>query len=89
MPRVKCESCGKIRTVVIDWARPGAGFSLYFEAHVMSLMLEMPVAAVARKVGEHDTRLWRVFKHYVNEVHSLTTYNLSKTILAGKQGMED
>lgn len=67
MPRVKCESCGKIRTVVIDWARPGAGFSLYFEAHVMSLMLEMPVAAVARKVGEHDTRLWRVFKHYVNE----------------------
>lgn len=67
MPRVKCESCGKIRTVNIDWARPGAGFSLYFEYHVMSLMLEMPVAAVARKVGEHDTRLWRVFKHYVNQ----------------------
>lgn len=67
MPRVKCESCGKIRTVNIDWARPGAGFSLYFEYHVMSLILEMPVAAVARKVGEHDTRLWRVFKHYVNQ----------------------
>ena len=30
-------------------------------------MVEMPVAAVARKVGEHDTRLWRVFKHYVNK----------------------
>lgn len=67
MPRVKCESCKSIRTVIIDWARPGAGFSLYFEYHVMSLMLEMPVAAVARKVGEHDTRLWRVFKHYVNQ----------------------
>lgn len=67
MPRVKCESCGKIRTVMIDWARPGAGFSLFFEHHVMSLMVEMPVAAVARKVGEHDTRLWRVFKHYVNQ----------------------
>ena len=67
MPRVKCESCGKIRTVVIDWARPGAGFSLLFEHHVLSLMVEMPVAAVAREVGEHDTRLWRVFKYYVNK----------------------
>ncbi|MFZ3580502.1 ISL3 family transposase, partial [Virgibacillus sp. DJP39] len=67
MPRVKCESCGKIRTVEIDWARPGAGLSLFFEHHVMSLMVEMPVAAVARKVGEHDTRLWRVFKYYVNQ----------------------
>ena len=30
-------------------------------------MVEMPVAAVAREVGEHDTRLWRVFKYYVNK----------------------
>lgn len=67
MPRVKCESCGKIRTVIIDWARPGAGFSMLFEHHVLSLMVEMPVAAVARKVGEHDTRLWRVFKYYVDK----------------------
>ncbi|WP_335871554.1 helix-turn-helix domain-containing protein [Bacillus sp. 2205SS5-2] len=57
MPRVKCESCRKIRTVKIDWARPGTGFSLLFDYHVLSLMVEMPVAAVARKVGEHDTRL--------------------------------
>ncbi len=67
MPRVKCESCGKIRTVIIEWARPGAGFSLLFDYHVLSLMVEMPVLAVARKVGEHDTRLWRVFKHYVDK----------------------
>jgi transposase len=67
MPRVKCESCGKIRTVIIDWARPGAGLSLLFEYHLLSLMVEMPVLAVARKVGEHDTRLWRVFKYYVDK----------------------
>ncbi|WP_335872629.1 ISL3 family transposase [Bacillus sp. 2205SS5-2] len=67
MPRVRCESCGKIRTVNIDWARPGAGFSMLFEYHVLSLMVEMPIAAVARKVGEHDTRLWRVFKYYVDK----------------------
>lgn len=77
MPRVKCESCGKILTVVIDWARPGAGLSLLFEYHVLSLMVEMPVAAVARKVGEHDTRLWRVFKHYVDkEVENMDVSNI-------------
>ncbi len=40
---------------------------MLFEHHVLSLMVEMPVSAVARKVGEHDTRLWRVFKYYVDK----------------------
>ncbi len=32
----------------------------------MALVSAMPVNAVARLVGEHDTRLWRVIHHYVN-----------------------
>ncbi|WKB36560.1 ISL3 family transposase [Terrilactibacillus sp. S3-3] len=51
----------------IDWARKGAGFTWLFEAQVMRLMKEMPVNAVAREVGEHDTRLWRVFHYYVQK----------------------
>ncbi len=31
----------------------------------MTLVTAMPVAAAARLVGEHDTRLWRVVQHYV------------------------
>ena len=31
----------------------------------MTLVTHMPVAAAARLVGEHDTRLWRVIIHYV------------------------
>src|SRR5215472_1288263 len=31
----------------------------------MTLVKDMPVAAAARLVGEHDTRLWRVIQHYV------------------------
>ena len=31
----------------------------------MTLVTHMPVAAVARLVGEHDTRLWRIIIHYV------------------------
>ena len=46
-------------------ARKGSGFSLLFEALAMALVTHMPVAAAARLVGEHDTRLWRIVFHYV------------------------
>lgn len=65
-PRIDCNSCNKITTIQVDWARPRSGFTWLFESFVMSLMKEMPVAAVARIVREHDTRLWRVFRYYVN-----------------------
>ena len=37
-----------------------------FEAMIMAMVPAMPVNAVARMVGEHDTRLWRVIHHYVD-----------------------
>lgn len=52
----------------VEWARPQAGFTWLFETYVMELMKEMPVAAVARQVNEHDTRLWRVLRYYVDRV---------------------
>jgi len=62
--RIDCPDCG-VRLVNVPWARPGSGFTLLFEAFVMTLVTGMPVAAAARLVGEHDTRLWRVVQHYV------------------------
>ena len=59
VPRVRCDKCG-IKTVNVPWARPGSGFTLLFEALVMTMVAAMPVKAAARIVGEHDTRLWRV-----------------------------
>lgn len=67
LPRTKCKLCNKIRTIHVDWSRPSSGFTWFFESELMELMKEMPVAAVARKVGEHDTRLWRVFHYYVDK----------------------
>ncbi|TCP16328.1 transposase [Scopulibacillus darangshiensis] len=67
LPRVACDLCGKTRTVVVNWSRPKAGFTWFFESEAMTLMKEMPVSAVARKVGEHDTRLWRIFHYYVRQ----------------------
>ncbi len=65
VPRVRCEACG-IKTVTVPWARPDSGFTLLFEAMVMTMVSAMPVNAVARMLGEHDTRLWRVVHHYVD-----------------------
>jgi transposase len=65
VPRVRCETCG-IKTVSVPWARPDSGFTLLFEAMVMTMVSAMPVKAVARIVDEHDTRLWRVVHHYVD-----------------------
>jgi transposase len=62
--RIDCSDCG-VRLVNVPWARPGSGFTLLFEAFVMTLVKDMPVAAVARLVREHDTRLWRLIQHYV------------------------
>src|SRR5215469_16456299 len=64
--RIDCPDCG-VRLVNVPWARPGSGFTLLFEAFVMILVKGMPVAAAARLVGEHDTRLWRLIQHYVEE----------------------
>ena len=64
IPRIDCPDHG-VRLVAVPWARPGSGFTLLFEAFVMTLVKGMPVAAAARLVGEHDTRLWRVIQHYV------------------------
>jgi transposase len=64
VPRVKCPTHG-VRQIAVAWARPDSGFTLLFEALTMALVAEMPVKAVERIVGEHDTKLWRVLKHYV------------------------
>ena len=66
VPRVKCPNTGcGVKQVAVPWARPDSGFTLLFEALVMTLAREMPVKVVAALFGEHDTRLWRVIDHYV------------------------
>jgi transposase len=69
VPRVRCDKCG-IKTINVPWARPDSGFTLLFEAMLMAMIPAMPVAAVARMVGEHDTRLWRVVHHYVDQARA-------------------
>ena len=71
VPRIRCDRCG-VRKVHVPWARPDSGFTLLFEALLMTMLSAMPVRTVARMVGEHDTRLWRVLHHYVDEARART-----------------
>jgi transposase len=74
VPRADCQRCG-VRQVKVPWAREGSGFTLLFEAFVMMLAREMPVAAVAEAVGEEDTRMWRMIRHLVEQAHAKSDWS--------------
>ncbi len=46
----------------------------------MTLVREMPVAAIAALIKEHDTRIWRVLHHYVEEARQKADYSEVKRI---------
>ena len=56
-------------------ASEGSGFTLLFEAFVMLLAKQMPVAAISELVGEEDTRLWRLIARVVNEAHAAADWS--------------
>jgi len=66
VPRVVCPE-HKTHLVQVPWARERTGFTLLFEALVMAMVAEMPVATLAVLVGETDMRIWRIVHHYVDE----------------------
>jgi len=79
VPRIKCSKCG-IRVIGVPWAREGSGFTLLFEAYIMLLAPSMPVKRIAELVSEHDTRLWRLLQHHVNEAREQADYSDVKQV---------
>jgi transposase len=65
VPRVRCDEHG-VRLVAVPWARPGSGFTMLFEALVLTFAKAMPMRKVAESVREHDTRVWRIVEHHVH-----------------------
>ncbi len=66
VPRVRCAVCagkgdGEVRQVAVPWARERSGFTLLFEAMVVTLagMSRMPVRQIGVLLGVTDARLWR------------------------------
>lgn len=73
LPRIQCEKHG-VKTVQVPWAREGSGFTLLFESRIVELSKHLPVAVIARMVEEHDTRLWRFIRHYVEKAGEAEDY---------------
>ena len=66
LPRVRCGVCGErgdteVQQVPVPWARERSGFTLLFEAMVVTLagMSRMPMRRIAKLLGVSDQRLWR------------------------------
>ena len=69
VPRIKTSE-GKIRQVDVPWARKQSGFTLLFEALAMSLIEnEMPTNKVAKLLGEHPNRIWRIFNYWIERAY--------------------
>ncbi len=66
VPRTKCEGHG-VRTVDVPWGCEGSGFTLMMEGVILTLLKHLSVAAAAREIGEHDTKLWRMLSFYVED----------------------
>jgi len=66
VPRTKCEEHGT-KIVDIPWSRPDTGFTSLFEADVVALCKEMPVASVAERAKIHEESAWRILAYHVNE----------------------
>jgi transposase len=77
--RIACPGCG-VKQIAVPWARTGSGFTLLFEALVMTLVTAMPVRAAARLVGEHDTRLWRIVHHWVEAARARADFASVKRV---------
>ena len=69
-PRIECPDHG-VKTVEVPWARPQVGFTLLMEAFILALVENgMTPRQVGRLIGAHDTRIWGVVTHYVDQARA-------------------
>lgn len=74
-PRIECPDHG-VKTVAVPWSRPGSGFTLLMEAFILVLVQGgMTPTQAAALIGEHDTRLWRVLRHYVEQARAAADFS--------------
>ncbi len=65
VPRIETKD-GKVQLIDVPWARKNIGFTLLFEAYVMSLIEnEMPINKAGKLLGEDAHRLWTIFNFWI------------------------
>jgi len=66
VPRVKIED--KIRLIQTPWEGIYPGFTLLYEAMVVSLAKHMPVHTIGKMTKENDNKIWDILNRYVEKV---------------------
>ena len=66
-PSTKCDDCG-VHLFVPEWGRTQSGFTMLFEAFILTLAREMPISKIAEIVDENDTRIWRIVSAHVKRL---------------------
>lgn len=79
VPRVECKECG-IHQVNVPWARKKSGFTLLMDSMIVLMAQKMSISHVADLLEEHDTRIFRVIKHYVGEARGREDFSNVSTI---------
>jgi len=79
VPRVECKKCG-IHQVKVPWARKKSGFTLLMDSMIVLMAQKMQVSHIADLLEEHDTRIFRVIKHYVKEAREREDYSNVSTV---------
>ena len=74
-PTARFVLISSVKTVHVSWSRPESGFTLLFEAYILTLAKQMPMNAIADLVNEHNTRLWRILHHYVEDARAQVDYS--------------
>lgn len=72
VPRIMTKD-NSVKLVEVPWARLGSGFTLLFEAYIMSLIEhEMPINKAGVLVNENPHRLWTIFNYWVGKAYRAT-----------------
>ena len=79
VPRVECKECG-IHQAKVPWARKKSGFTLLMDSMIVLMAQKMQVSHIADLLDEHDTRIFRVIKHYVKEAREREDYSNVSTV---------
>jgi len=78
IPRVKLDN-GKVRQIKAPWEGLSNGFTLYMEAFLLQLCLEMTILGVSKITGIEDKRIWRMLEKYVGKARDdIDMSNLKK-----------
>ncbi len=78
-PRVTCPE-HKTHIINVPWGSSGSGFTLLMEAMIMELAKHMPVKEIAQKIGEYDTRVWRVINRNVANARVKEDYSSVRAV---------